>query len=417
LTATVLLAAGFKAVEEQPAAFLQQLKAVVSLASAVASTVKVWSLHVQGKVADEGEHVGGSNKHMLAALPRVLMELQLLVAAVAKHAEMLTDSSSSSSSVAGGSRFKEQQQQQQQQEMASCMLISVLIARSVVILVDALETAAAAAGVPASEHLAAAVFARPEFVVPAACAKSACMCVTYNRSVDGLVDVGARQGCQRSIWAAEILWGISWSTWMRRLLQPGLSQLMRAKRAKDDAIREFARTSSGTFAGQTAAAAAAAAASGCRGDASSSSAGRVRWVYLLPEQLLRSKKLAAAIDEFEADTLELNQANQDKCASASDAAIDHQEVSRQESAKRRQKMQNSGLQLCRVLAGAAPLPQLCNNLCCSSLAAGGTEAAAAVKVCSGCGAWYCTASCAAAHWRQHKKACRRMAALGLNVNA
>jgi hypothetical protein len=79
-------------------------------------------------------------------------------------------------------------------------------------------------------------------------------------------------------------------------------------------------------------------------------------------------------------------------------------------------MYSATLRFCRVLAGAAPLPRLCNNLGCSSLAAGSTEAAAAVKVCSGCGAWYCSAGCAAAHWRQHKKACRRMAALQLNVN-
>jgi hypothetical protein len=80
------------------------------------------------------------------------------------------------------------------------------------------------------------------------------------------------------------------------------------------------------------------------------------------------------------------------------------------------EMYSAALQFCRVLAGAAPLPHLCNNLACSSLAAGGTEAAAEVKVCSGCGAWYCSAGCAAVHWRQHEKACRRMAALQLNVN-
>jgi hypothetical protein len=146
-------------------------------------------------------------------------------------------------------------------------------------------------------------------------------------------------------------------------------------------------------------------------------AGGVQWAYLL--QLRRSKKLAAAVQLMDST---FNDRRTELCKSVfmgaewlEDRASPAAAVQgRQE---HMQDMYSAALQFCRVLAGAAPLPHLCNNLGCSSLAAGGTEAAAAVKVCSGCGAWYCSAGCAAAHWRQHKKACRRMKALQLNVNA
>jgi hypothetical protein len=69
------------------------------------------------------------------------------------------------------------------------------------------------------------------------------------------------------------------------------------------------------------------------------------------------------------------------------------------------------LQLCRPVAEAAPLPRVCNHLGCENLA-GCSEAAAAAKVCGGCGAGYCSAACQAADRRRHKHACRRMIALG-----
>jgi hypothetical protein len=155
---------------------------------------------------------------------------------------------------------------------------------------------------------------------------------------------------------------------------------------------------------------------------SSSSAGHVRWGYLL--QLGRSKKLTAAVSDVNSnwaagDMQQTVGAVLQDVNSPAGAAADHDSAVAAATHSRKQamdEMYSAALQFCRVLAGAAPLPHLCNNLGCSSLAAGGTEAAAAVKVCSGCGAWYCSAGCAAAHWRQHKKACRRMAALRLNVN-
>jgi hypothetical protein len=67
------------------------------------------------------------------------------------------------------------------------------------------------------------------------------------------------------------------------------------------------------------------------------------------------------------------------------------------------------LQLCRAVAAAALLLRVCNHLGCGNLA-GCSEAAAAAKVCGGCGAGYCSAACQAADRRRHKHACRRMKA-------
>jgi hypothetical protein len=65
------------------------------------------------------------------------------------------------------------------------------------------------------------------------------------------------------------------------------------------------------------------------------------------------------------------------------------------------------LSCCRVLVAAVPLPEVCNNPGCSRLE-GVSEAAAAVKACACCGTRYCCRECQQAHWRQHKKACRRL---------
>jgi hypothetical protein len=69
------------------------------------------------------------------------------------------------------------------------------------------------------------------------------------------------------------------------------------------------------------------------------------------------------------------------------------------------------LRHCRAVAAVAPLPRVCNHLGCENLA-GSSEAAAAAKVCGGCGAGYCSAACQAADRRRHKHACRRMMAAG-----
>jgi hypothetical protein len=67
--------------------------------------------------------------------------------------------------------------------------------------------------------------------------------------------------------------------------------------------------------------------------------------------------------------------------------------------------------LCRALVAAAPLPVVCNNPSCGNIDGLG-EAAAASKTCTGCRCRYCSVACQKADWKQHKIACRRMAAAG-----
>jgi hypothetical protein len=70
------------------------------------------------------------------------------------------------------------------------------------------------------------------------------------------------------------------------------------------------------------------------------------------------------------------------------------------------------LQLIRELVDAVPLPVVCNNPSCESLA-GVSEAAAACKACSECRCRYCSVDCQKADWKRHKPACKRMAAAGM----
>jgi hypothetical protein len=73
---------------------------------------------------------------------------------------------------------------------------------------------------------------------------------------------------------------------------------------------------------------------------------------------------------------------------------------------------DDALQLIRELVDAAPLPVVCNNPSCESLA-GVSEAAAACKACAICRCRYCSVACQRADWKRHKPACKRMAAAGM----
>jgi hypothetical protein len=73
---------------------------------------------------------------------------------------------------------------------------------------------------------------------------------------------------------------------------------------------------------------------------------------------------------------------------------------------------DDALQLTRELVDAVPLPVVCNNPGCDSLA-GVSEAAACCKACAVCKCRYCSVACQRADWKRHKAACKRMAAAGM----
>jgi hypothetical protein len=69
-------------------------------------------------------------------------------------------------------------------------------------------------------------------------------------------------------------------------------------------------------------------------------------------------------------------------------------------------------QFAAAAAAAVPLAAACNNPCCCAL--GRLSEAALVKGrrCSRCKAGYCSDACQAVHWKEHKKACKLLAAAG-----
>jgi hypothetical protein len=401
-------------------ALLQQQDAVLSLALAVTSLIKACTMQcaeAAGSSAgvDGAEAAGVSAGLHVAVLPVVHMlhclayklatvpaPPQPAVGPAGPGKSVSSSSSSSSSSSAssvsndsggatGSLRTSEaeaqQQQQQQQQHATSKVLLAVLLARSLVVLADVADPAAVSRAV--LQHAA-------DGSATAVTASSSSSSSSSN----------AGSGIQQSASGAEAVDEPSaFADWQDTVIEivPAVHNTLRLH-GLGPAVQPCSSRCS---------------------TSSSATTEHACWGYLL--QLLRSKKLADACDEFactvlrcravikSTDETESNPAQADDQAAAGGATAAAAAAGSRRQAK--DEMCSGALQFCRVLAGAAPLPHLCNNLGCSSLAAGGTEAAAAVKVCSGCGAWYCSAGCAAAHWRQHKKACRRMAALRLNVNA
>jgi hypothetical protein len=131
---------------------------------------------------------------------------------------------------------------------------------------------------------------------------------------------------------------------------------------------------------------------------SSSSAQQSKWDYLLQLQQ-SSPRWAAAVAAFDAASLSRADLDRTAVVSASPAL---------DQVKRRYA---DAVELFRLLAAEAPLPAVCNHPSCDNLA-GGSEVAAASKLCSGCRCRYCTAACQKSAWRRHRHACRRMAAAG-----
>jgi hypothetical protein len=157
--------------------------------------------------------------------------------------------------------------------------------------------------------------------------------------------------------------------------------------------------------GSTTAAAAAASSSSSsstsssRAESSSSSSNRseqIKWGHLL--QLQHSQQVAAAAADFAAKWP--NWYTDKSLAIGAPAA-----------AARTGEMYADAVQLCRVLAAAAPLRCVCSYLGCEKLA-GVSEAAAADKTCGRCKASYCSLVCQKADWTLHKHACKRMSAAG-----
>uniref|UniRef100_A0A383WED8 MYND-type domain-containing protein n=1 Tax=Tetradesmus obliquus TaxID=3088 RepID=A0A383WED8_TETOB len=90
----------------------------------------------------------------------------------------------------------------------------------------------------------------------------------------------------------------------------------------------------------------------------------------------------------------------------------HADSSSEEAMQQTQQQYTDARKLCKALAAAAPLPLVCNNPGCESLARV-SEAAAASKRCGRCKCRYCSAACQTADWERHKHACKGMAAAGL----
>jgi hypothetical protein len=391
-----MLHAGIIAGNQSPA-LLQQPGAVVSLAGAVTSIIKAWKLQCAELAADSAgthraEAVSASAGLQLAVLQRMLPVVRMLQcladalfallsqAAAGPSAPGVSGSNSSSgsfnstSSGSGGAGDAQQTSgdcTEQQQQTATKVLLAVFLARSVVALADA---AAPSAGLRVVLQDATAGYGSSS-------SSSADMQQAANgaEAVDELAGALDDWQAMPVIGIVVDISGAVLSTC--QLLGLGTQELP---------------------------------SSSCGSNNSSDTSGRVRWAYLL--QLARSKKLATAFGEMTSVALFCKEV-----VSSTDAMADSDsEAATAAAAHSLQQLMNKTygavLQIYRVLAVAAPLPHLCNNLGCSSLAAGSTEAAAAVKVCSGCGAWYRSAGCAAAHLRQHMKACGRMAALGLNVS-
>jgi hypothetical protein len=193
-----------------------------------------------------------------------------------------------------------------------------------------------------------------------------------------------------------------WQAIMLRTMRPVLGAIMRL-----DTVPPGAAASGGVAAPAFAAAAAAQPedAGGTSSGSSGSGTGQqVKWGYLLQLQQA-SPRWAAAVAAFDAKWPGWR--DDAKFAVGQSASGPSNEAMQQ-----MQQQYTDTVELCRSLTAAAPLPLLCNNPGCDSLARV-SEAAAASKRCAGCRCHYCSVECQRADWKRHKHACKSMAAAGL----
>jgi hypothetical protein len=135
------------------------------------------------------------------------------------------------------------------------------------------------------------------------------------------------------------------------------------------------------------------AASQCSSSSCSNSTPQVKWCYLLHLQHL-SPHWAAAAAAFTAKWPN----SEELPAPAADA-------------EQLGQLYDDVVGLCRALLDAAPITVVCNNPSCESLA-DVSEAAASCKACPGCRCRYCSAACYKVDWKRHKPACKQLAAAG-----
>jgi hypothetical protein len=293
---------------------------------------------------------------------------------------------------------------------ATSALLAVVLARSLAQLADAMQTARA-------ELLYKCLLRRPKFTVM-------WLSEEQHRSGHTTRDPGPRPGNGEEQHSGQLRF---WQYWQQRVLQ-ALQPLLASMRSLGMApaaptaaaaaavgpaanLQASAGPMTGMLADEEASSALDQSSSSSstgspsnegssRSNSSSSSAQQVKWGYLLWLQQC-SPRWAAAVAAFDAKWPDWEAvATADLPASLAAAA-----------AEQLTERFDDAASLCRVLAAAAPITVVCNNLKCDNLA-GVSEAAASCKACSGCSCRCCSVACQRADWRRLKDACRQLAAAG-----
>ncbi|KAF6251993.1 hypothetical protein COO60DRAFT_568147 [Scenedesmus sp. NREL 46B-D3] len=391
LAAVQLLAPAWTAVLISEAA-LCNTAAVAGLASALTSLVKRAVQFVQAAASMMGQPAAANHAaaaYFPAAVPRVVQALS--AEPLLQTTAALAASSSSS------------------QAHASAALLAVVLARSLVQLADAMEAAG-------PQLLYDSLNAEPAFSIRWASASGNEMLAVKLGPLSGLQYSGVEG--QWMLWqllvlhAARGMWDILVSLDSAadrgaggQAPPPPPPAVAAANTASSKASGAGSSQASSSRAASTSAGSSSSSAAPSSGGGTSSSSGSqpVKWGYLLRLQQSHPRWAAAVAKRHSADErLALQPGLGEECGDAHDGDLAAVDVSQQYA---------DILELCRALAAAAPLLVVCNHPGCANLA-GVSEAAAASKACAGCRCRYCSAACQAADWRRHKRACRRMAAVG-----